>query len=361
MAYTAADLTALLAALTGLTAAEKMNVANLIFIETFQEKNLQDTHPFFSQVRAGSKVPILEDNDDYGSFPFTEGNCQLPECSIDDNFSEFTWDIQKIGCKVTICMENFANDFLVFFNTWKKMNEDDIETALVQFIIERFQAKHKKAEIRVAYFGDTSADSTLVNGMDGFFVQMQALATADNTVAITQNGGVTVGAQTITDGEVVYNYLAAMYDKAAVQPWFLVEKMVWRMDRGLVNALVGWLNRQSDLKGISCDCIDPEKVTSARVYTADNLSVFGIPVEPMPFLAAMKASGADYYDSLTGLYVDKNRIILSRKENMMLGYEMEETFKSFKVIFDEIEDEIIIKGSSLFGVGVPTNSFVLGI
>ena len=124
MAYTAADLTDLLAALTGLTAAEKMNVANLIFIETFQEKNLQDTHPFFSQVRAGSKVPILEDNDDYGSFPFTEGNCQLPECSIDDNFSEFTWDIQKIGCKVTICMENFANDFLVLFNTWKKMNED---------------------------------------------------------------------------------------------------------------------------------------------------------------------------------------------------------------------------------------------
>lgn len=359
--YDQTNLTDLLAAINGLTAAEKMNISNMIFIETFAEKNLQETHPFFSQVRAGSKIPILEESDDFGSFPFTTGNCSLPECTMEDNFSTFTWDIQKIGCKVTICMENFLNDFLVFFNTWKKMNEDDIETALIQFIIERFQAKHKKAEIRVAYFGDTDADSTLINGMNGFFAQMQALATVDNTVTISQNDAVTVPLQTITDGEVVYNYLKAMYDKAAVLPWFMPEKMIYRLDRTHVNALVGWLNTQADLKGISCDCIDPEKVTKARVFTVDNLTVFGIPVEPLPFIQIMKAIGADTYDSVTGLYINKNRMILARKENMMLGYEMEETFKSFKVYFDEKEDEIVIKGSSLFGVGVPTNSFVLAI
>src|SRR5690606_23583852 len=102
------------------------NIANVIFTETFSVKNIKDTHPNFAEVRNGSKVPILIDDEGYGGFPFTDGDCTLPSCDITSNWSEYTWNIQEIGCEITICMQDFATDFLAFFNTWKKMNGDDI-------------------------------------------------------------------------------------------------------------------------------------------------------------------------------------------------------------------------------------------
>jgi hypothetical protein len=358
--YDSTNLDTLLGDLNGLTAAQKMNIANLIFTQTFAIPNIKDTHPTLSEVRSGSKIPILEATDDYDGFPFFEGNCTLPACSINDNWSAYTWTLGEIGCEVTICMRTFSNDFKVFFDTWAKNNEGDIESALVQFIIERFQSRHLKAEVRVAYFGDSASEDTLINGFDGFFVQMEAQATeGENLVVITQNAGATAAEQTITSGEAIYDYLQSMYTLAAAKPWFEPTNMVWRLDRSLVQTLVGWLNTQADLKGISCDCIDPASVVNARVYTADNLTVFGIPVEPMPFLTAMRAI-AEIYDETDGTYVNRNRIVLSRRENMILGYEIEDTVQSFKVGWDDRKNEIYIQGSSLFGAGVPQNHFVLG-
>lgn len=361
MAYDPAALVAILGDLNGLTAAEKMNIANLIFTETFSAKNIKDTHPTISQVRSGSKVPILLETDDYGGFPFTEGNCTLPACDITDNWSTYTWNLGQIGCEVVICMENFTNDFLAFFNTWKKMNGDDINSAVVQFIIERFQSRHLKAEIRVAYFADSSSSDALINGFDGFFAQMQAIATANGQIVeITENDEATAAGQTITDGQVVYDYLTAMYNQAATKPWFNPANMVWRMDRSLAMLLAGFLNTKSDLSQYNCDCIDIDKVTRARVFSWDNISVFGIPIEPLPLLDAMKPV-AELYNDGDGTYVDRNRIILTRRENMIIGYEIEDTLKRFKVGYDEREDEIYIKGASLFGVGVPQDAFILAI
>ena len=360
MAYVTDNLDGILSGLNGLTAAEKMNIGNLIFTEQFGVKSIKDTHPTISEVRSGSKVPILLETDDYAGFPFTDGDCTLPACNITDNWSTYTWNLWQIGCELTICMEKFATDFLAFFNTWKKMNSDDINSAVVQFIIERFQARHTKAEVRVAYFGDTDAvGNDLINGFDGFFVQMQAIGGADNFVEITENAANTAAGQTITDGADLYAYLQEMYNKAIVQPWFDPTKMVWRLDRSLAMLLAGWLNTRNDMNGINCECIDPVKVTQARVFQWDNIAVFGIPVEPMPFLDAMKAI-TGLYDANDGTFVDRNRIILTRREGLILGYEIEQTLKRFKVGYDERANEIYIQGASLFGAGVPQAVFVLG-
>lgn len=358
MAYDTSGLNEILADLNGLTEAEKMNIANLIFTQTFSVKNIKDTHPTLSEVRSGSKIPILLETEDYGGFPFTEGNCTLPACTITDNWSTYTWLLGQIGCEITICMENFTNDFLIFFNTWKKMNDGDIESAVVQFIIERFQTRHLKAEIRVAYFGDTSSSDPLINGINGFFAQMEAMVPADQHVVITQNASGTAAGQTITDGQVLYDYLTQMYNIAVTKPWFDPSKMVWRMDRSLAMIFAGWLNTKTDQSPYNCECIDPAKVTNPRVYQWDNLAFQGIKIEPLPFLDAMRAID-EIYDETDGTYVNRNRIILTRVENMIIGYEIEDTVKRFKVGYDEREDEIYIKGASLFGVGVPQDTFIL--
>lgn len=357
MAYDPTELNVILADLNGLTEAEKMNIGNLIFTQTFATKNIKDTHPTLSEVRSGSKIPILLESEDYGGFPFTEGNCTLPACTITDNWSTYTWSLGQIGCELTICMENFTNDFLAFFNTWKKMNEGDIESAVVQFIIERFQTRHLKAEIRVAYFGDTSSSDPLIDGIDGFFAQMEAIVPADQHVVITQNAEATAAGQTLT-GQELYDYMVAMYDIAVTMPWFDPTNMVWRLDRSLAMLLAGFLNTKSDQSIYNCSCIDPAKVTNARVYQWDNLAFQGIPIEALPFLDAMKAI-AEIYDSTDGTFVNRNRIILTRRENMIIGYEIEDTLRRFKVGYDEREDEIYVKGASLFGVGVPQDTFIL--
>ena len=369
MAYNLTELGNLLDALNGLNESEKYELSQAIFLETFKTRNMKELHPTMGEVHNGNKVPIIDMDGGYDSFAYVAG-CQLPSCNISNNWSEFQWCIAEIGCEVTICLKDLAPKFLAFFKLYRKMNDGDIQSAFVQFIVELFQDRHLKAEFRVAYLGDTAAvtdpgtdevPDTLFNGCNGFVTQMSALSTSDSSlrVAITENQGANLAAQTITDGQDLYDYLVAIYNKAAVKPWFDPSKMVWRLNRSLANVMVGWLNSKSDLAGINCACIDPSKVVGARGFTVENLTVLGVPVEVFEFEEAMKAS--PYYWDGSKFLKYKNIIILARKDVMLLGYEDDESLSQFEVGYDNRKREIYIQGSSLFGAAVSAPYFILGI
>lgn len=355
------NLEVLLQGLNSLEGAEKFKIGQAIFLEENRIENIKDTHPSMGEVRTGNKVPIIGDEGSYDGFPFVEG-CALPVCDFDVDVSEHEWRLAEMGCKMEICMKDFSNGFLAFWNVYKRMNEGDIESAVVKYIVQIFQNTHLKTELRDAYFGDMSSDDALINGFNGYVTTMQARAQADDTllVEITENEGATVAEQMITDGEAVYEYLKAIYTKALTKPWFNPSQMVWRMNEELVSALAGWLNLQSDLKGISCSCIDPSKVINDRVYTADNLAFFGIPIEPKPFTQAQKPI-AELYDEGTGLYEHRNIIILARKDAMILGYEHVDSMHQFNIGWNAEDRYIYMNGSSLFGSAVPVDYFVIGI
>jgi len=347
MAYTD-NLATILGDLNGLTEAEKMNIAQAIFAEQFSVPNIKNTHPTLQEVRSGSKIPILNAENDYCSFPFTDGDCSLPSCNISSDWSTFTWKIAQIGCEVVVCLEDFSNDFMAFFGTWKKYNEDDLESAVIQFIVERFQRKHLGAEVRVAYFGDSNSADPLISGIDGFITQYEARATTENKVEITENVKLT--------GEQVFDYMKEMYDLATAQAWFRPESAVWRIDRGDAIALAGHLNTLGDNATGTCACIDPAKVVNPRIYQWDNLSFMGIPIEPMPFVDAMMCID-ELYTDVDG-FTSRNKMVLTQRNNAILGYEVEESLNRFKIGYDDREDDIWIRGASLFGVGVPLDQFV---
>ncbi len=370
MAVDLTELGTLLDGLNGLNESDKFKMSEALFLEAYKSTNIKDSHPSLGEVRMGSKMPILGMEGGYDSFPFVEG-CALPNCDISADWSDFTWCIGEIGCEVTICLKDLAPKFLAFFNVWRKMNEGDIQNAFVQFVSELFQDRHLKAEMRVAYLGDTEATVTvtgedddpdpLFNGCDGFVKQMAAIAEGDASlkVSITENEGANLAAQTITDGDDLYAYFVEMYNKAAVKPWFNPSQMVWRMNRSLVNVMVGWLNTKSDLSGINCACIDPSKVVGSRGFTVDNLTIMGIPVEAYEFEEAMKATA--YYWSGTAFTQYKNIIILSRKDAMILGYETTDSLSQFDIGYDKRAREVYLQGSSMFGAGVPVPYFIIGI
>ena len=370
MAVDLTELGTLLDGLNGLNEADKFKMSEALFLEAFKTRNIKDNHPSVGEVRHGSKMPILGTEGGYDAFAYFD-SCALPSCDISADWSEFQWCIGEIGCEVTICMKDLAPKFLAFFNVWRKMNEGDIQNAFVQFISELFQDRHLKAEFRVAYLGDTDATVTvgeetdepdpLFNGCDGFIKQMDALATADPTLGfeITENAGQTLAAQTISDGDDLYAYLKTAYNQAAVKPWFNPSQMVWRMNRSLVNVLVGWLNSKGDLSGINCACIDPTKVVGTRGFTVDNLTVFGIKVEAYDFEEAMKTTA--YYWDGTVFTKHKNIIILAREDAMILGYETTDSLSQFDIGYDKRKREVYMQGSSMFGAGVPQPYFILGI
>lgn len=375
MAVDLDNLESLLDGLNGLNESQKFTMSEALFLEAFKTTNIKDVHPSLGEVRMGTKMPILGMEGGYDSFPYV-ASCALPNCNISADWSEFTWCIGEIGCEITLCMKDVLPKFLAFFNVWRKMNEGDIQSAFVQFISELFQDRHLKAEFRVAYLGDTDATVTvgevdgegepidegdpLFNGCNGFITQMdaQSQGNTDLRVTISENQEATLAAQTMT-GEEAYNYALEMYNKAAVQPWFNPSQMVYRLNRSIVNVLVGWLNSKADLAGINCACIDPSKVVGARGFTVDNLSMFGIPVEAYEFEQAMKASA--YYWDGTKFTKYKNIMILARKDAMILGYETTDSLSQFHIGWDQRAREIFIQGSSMFGAGVPVPYFILGI
>lgn len=373
MAYDlATELDTLLDGITTITAAERFEFSKAFFLDSFTEKNIKETHLTFGGVRKGNKIPIVGTEGGYDAFPYFDG-CQLPSCDIGNAWSDYTWCLGEIGCELTICMKDLQSKFLSFFNIYRKMNEGDMRTAFVQFIGKIFQDAHLKAEQRVLYLGDTSAqkdvgdeevelvDEPLFNGCDGFITQMAAYATTNpsHKVTITENSKGTYAAQTITDGEDIYDYVKDMYTKAAAMPWFTSEsgQMTIKMNRTLANALVGWLNTLDDMRGINCSCIDPSKVTGPRGFSIDNLQMFGINVEVFDFEAMMKTS--NYYDDGTKFTKGKNFIILARKDVMQIGYEDAESLSSFDMGYDKRKREVYIQGASLLGAGVPVPYFII--
>ena len=339
---------------------QAFELSKAIFLASREPEDIKATHPVIGQVRNGDRVPILDDTVDYGGFPFVEG-CELPACEVDTNVSDYVWDIAEIGCKVKVCFKDFKSGFLRFFNDYRRMNEGDEQTAILQYIISLFNRNHLGAEARAGYFGDKSSDDDLINGFNGWVTQMMAGAEgdADLRVEVAENAEATSAEQTIADGERVYEILAEMYDKAVVQPWFDPSNMVWELNRENVNKLVGWLNRQSDLKGISCDCIDPEKVRNARVFTADNLSIFGIPVRPKEF-NAMRKPIAELYDDADGTYENRNIFILAQESIMPIGYEHNDSLHQFDLGYNREDRYFYMNGSSMFGTAVATDHYIIG-
>lgn len=365
------NLATLLDGLNGLNEAEKFTLANGIFLSKFGDVNVKEIHPTLGEVRKGNKIPILNDDGNFGGFPTFDG-CALPSCNISSVFSEYQWCLHEIGCEVTVCMKDLEPKFQAFWNTYRKMNEGDIEDAFVQFIITIFQSSHLKGELRHAYFGDTSAEieipeeapipDKLFSGCDGFVTQMVAKATSntDLKVAISQNSEATVALQTISDGSVIYAYLNAMYLKAVAKPWFNATNAHFELSRENANVLVGWLNTLADKSGVNCECILPNNVVSARQFTTEGLRIFGLEVKVLDFEGMMKAGGnSSWYYNGTNFTYYKNIIILAENTNMLVGYENSESLSSFNVGWDERKREIFIQGSSLFGAGVPTENFVI--
>lgn len=363
MAYSDNFSTALISLVNDLVTAEKMTLSEMLYEQAFEQSDLATTHEVVTGVRNGHVVPILKDNPNPDSFPFVdETSCAVGECAVAHEFSSKAWELGLMECRVGICLRSFDENFLKFFSQWRQTQEGEpnLDSALIQFINGKFVQNLQIAEWRAAYFADKSSASPLYNGFNGIFVQAQA--DANQAITITENDELTYTAQSALTGEAVYNYLVAMYEKAAQQAWFDTSIMEYRVTKSMAQKLVTYLNNLNVKAPNNCACIDPKTAAVLPYFVINGLTLNGIPIlvhnewdTIINYSATLNGGGAD------NPRVDPHRALLSVRSNVLIGTSESGALQSFDIWYDKTDKKVYLEGSSYIGSSLPLAEYIVAI
>lgn len=356
-----------------LTKTEKMTMSNALFKGSVEINDITKEHTVLTGIRQNNHVPIIDDQPNYESFPFSNPNeCAIPECDLDTNYSTEKWDLGLIECKVPICLRKFDDEFLLFWNSYKMIqtdsakNENDyLNSAIMQFMYDKFKKNHVAAQWRGFYFGDKASTSQYFNGIDGIFTQAEA--TASQRITIAENAAADYATQQLT-GERIYEILLEMYKKYFLQSWFTTKPVEFRMTKLDAMTLTLYYNTLKDKK--CCDglqVLDPEQASKAPQFDYMRLTFYGIPIRVMHVWDEIINKTTELNPGWNGKKivnpnaprVNPHRILLTYKENTLLGTQEKSNLSFFDIWHSKDDDKVYMKGGSYFGAGIPEKENLL--
>jgi hypothetical protein len=350
MAITTNFASAITSLVTSLTAAEKLELANVVFQSNFEISKLAENHTVITGVRNGNIIPIMSNAPSYAAFPYKNpADCDIPVCDLDLGFSAKSWKVGMIACTIPICVNNFSEDFLRFFNQQKRLFGDiDENSALMQYIIGKFTTDLEAAMWRTAFFGDTTTlaenpNYGLLRVIDGIFTQAEAMN--GTQIVMAEN---TLG--TGLTGPALYAYLDQAYQIASVAPWFDPSTVRFEMTQAMGSVLVSWLNSLGDRSMYNCECYSPDGLTAQRTFSVNNLiTIFGIPVhihKEFDGVISQLGLGRPY------------RAILTSETNIIIGTSELDQLPAFRFWYSEDTNKVNISGGATIGAALVTNEYV---
>lgn len=363
--YTDNFVAELLPLVNDLNGADGLQFSKLLFEKTFLASDITKSHTVVTGVRNGSLVPILSDMPNYESFPFVSASsCDTTECDLNANYSAYKWELGLISCRIPICLRTFDDNFLIFWNSYKMLNPAKVDgvylkTALLQYITNLVKNNLEAAKWRVEYFADKASTSPLFNGFNGWFVQMAANPSL--VVPIVKNTALTYALQKQTGLE-VYETLVAMEELYLEQDWADTKPMVYKITKRQASALASYLNT---LKDTACcegiERLNPDNIASKTFYF-DKLAFHGVPLEVHAEWDAVINQTAELNGG-GGLAarVDPNRIILTSKDNMLIGTEEKDDLSMFDIFYEKKDKKVYIDAEAYLGAAVPLKEYVLAI
>jgi hypothetical protein len=333
---------------TDITSAETALYSEAIFEAAFEIGNVADNHTVLTGVRNGNVIPIISTNPAYNSFPFKNPNdCNIPACDLDLDFAAKAWQLGMIACKIPICINTFDDNFLAFWRSYKRVfGDEDLDSALMRFIIDKFQANLQAAMWRVIWFGDTTTDVgdpnyALLRAVDGIFTQAEA--GGGIKVEITQN------ATNDLTGEQVYAYLTDAYTQASILPWWDSTVRI-EMTQAMAAVYVAWLNSLGDKSPYQCECYAADGITAMRNYSVDaNLRFAGIPIH-----VHREFDGVINALTLGRPY----RALITSSNNIIIGTSELDQLPAFDIWYSKDDDMIYIKGGAQLGASLVTNDYI---
>ena len=338
--------TAILALINGLVPADTVDISQAVYTSAFEVGDIAEGHQIITGVRTGQVIPILSKAPKYDSFPYKDPtNCVIPSCDLDLGFGAKTWELGMIACKIPICINTFDENFLLFWNQYKRVFGDaDLSGALMTYITDIFQNNLNAAIWRQVWFGDTAATTNIyLKGNDGIFTQAEAMDGVK--IPIAENG-----AGTGLTGQALYDYFNEAYQIASVSPWWNPSTAQIEMTQAMASVLVAWLNSMGDRTGINCECFSPDGITAQRTFSIDaNLRIFGVPIHVHR-----------EFDGIISTFALGNpyRAILTSSTNILIGTSELDQLPAFDVWYSKDDDQIYIKGGANVGASLVTNEYV---
>lgn len=350
MAVTTNFTDAVLSLVTDITSAETANLSNAYFQRFFEVGKIPENFTVIPGVRNGNVIPIISTNPNYAKFPYKDPtNCTLPACDIDLPFAAKAWQLAMIGCKTSVCINSFDDQFLAFWGRYKRVfGDEDLNSALMAFIMQVWERDLDAALWRMSWFGDTTTATgdpnySLLRGMDGIFTQAEA--GGGTKIVITEN---TAG--TGLTGPGVYAYLEQAYLAASVAPWFDPATMRFEMTAAMAAVWVAWLNSLGDRSGYNCECYSADGLIAQRSFTMDGqLRAFGVPV-----YVRREFDGVINQLNLGNPY----RALLTTNENILIGTSELDQLPAFSIHYSQDDDVIYIKGGAQIGASLVTDDYV---
>lgn len=334
----------------GLTGAELVEMSNVIFTKSFEVSKISDQFTITTGVREGNVIPIMSTAPKYDSFPYKNPqDCTIPVCDLNLEFSAKVWQLGMIACTIPICLNTFDEDFLKFWNVYRKVVQDeaDLDTALLEYLIERFNKNLDAAIWRVVWFGERGIASTdqnydLLRPIDGIFTQAEAGDGIKITIAANTTGTMT--------GEELYALFQTMYNAASATDWFDDETTEFKVTKKVATVWVTWLNNLEDYSQYNCECVSVDGVTKKNSFrVTDNLYVMGIPIKVYPELDGVIRAlnlGRPY------------RILLTYRDNILVGTSEASQFPKFEAWYERKDNMIYLRGGAAIAAALVTDEYV---
>ncbi len=336
--------------------AEKVKFSELIFTESTQGTAIGRLHDFRTGVTKDQPIPFADRGEDWEwmkSMAGASSLCDDQPCDPGITTSVKTWDPAPYKCTTEYCFKDLDYKIKDFFNSERWLEGSDVGTFYRAFLVDLISQRIVNSHWTKTYFAAESSGNTALNGHDGLFVQFAAAAPLANTaqrVQISENAGATYAAQALgtTTG---FNTFNSIYEK-----WEDSRKLRSRRDlkirstRALATNYLRWLR---DQKQVSCCERDP--VTG--IYSIDNLSIFGLPIEVVDEWDFIIDSIADYNTGTA--WVNPHRAVLSPRDNEPLGTGDANELSELKIKYDDYTEKTKIVAEYTFDTKVLQDDHVI--
>lgn len=332
---------------TSLTTADKVNIRNAIFRESFLASDIITYHDLRTDVRDGGLQTVVGRQADlYKGLQATtnERSCAMNTGTLTTDYSSKKWSIGEYNERIAICLRDVSEDFLVYWNMYRQRLENPLENpddqAYLDFLLAKVEAKLNPTLWRISYLGDKSAvgaTANLISNNNGLYVQAQV-----------GNGEQIKITQTDPTGQQIYGYMKQLYDKFILEDWFNEDEFVWDMTRATAGAIVKMLNDANDQSEYNCTCIDPHQIVGRRFFNINNLTMFGLPVRVHSEIDHSKNAVGD---------TDKFEILLIRKGDTLIGTNTVDSLKDFDIFYDQKDRTIYMDASVYAGSMLLTDEY----
>jgi len=346
MAFEGNFSTAVLALVEDLVSADKVNINEAIFQETFGIGSFVGAHTLRTGVRHGNVIPIVLAGDNYCAMPVgDQTDCELNECDLTPNYQAKKWDLAEYNCRIPICMRSFEENFLAFWNMYRQRLEDPTQEpdaqAFLTYLTTQVERNILGAQWRVGYWGDTSATTNnLINGNNGFFAQ----AEAGNGIKLP-----ITGAGDTPTAEEILNSIQSALETSSDSMWLGQSDVVIKMPWTVANKLVIYLNQLNRQNPYNCDCVSADGIVSADRFSVDGLRLFGYRVEAHREIDG----GASCVEE-----ADVNKILIARKSNLLVGTNTTDKMEMFDIFYDKVTRKIYMDSMIYLGVSIPLDEYI---